>query len=108
MRANDTPRVSEKGKGVDKRERSGMATHGMHNTTLFKPLVVHRVACVWPVHHQEDGKSDVLDEGVEHHNGVGEVSGCHQTMVCWSSLCGHPVSPPPSNHVCVHHGVCVD
>mgnify|MGYP007128412507 FL=1 len=103
-----TQRVSEKGKGVDKSERSGMATHGMHNTTLSKPLVVHRVAWVWPVHHQEDGKSDVLDEGVEHHNGVGEVSGCHETMVCWSSLCGHPVSPPPSNHVCAHHGVCVD
>ena len=106
MRANDTQRVSEKGKGVDKSEKSGMATHDMHNTTLSKPLVVHRVACVWPVHHQEDGKSDVLDEGVEHHNGVGEVSGCHQTMACWSSLCGHPISPPPSNHVCVYRGVC--
>ena len=101
-----THRVIEKGKGVDKSERSGMATHGMHNTTLSKPLVVHRVAWVWPVHHQEDGKSDVLDEGVEHHNGVGEVSGCHETMVCWSSLCGHPVSPPPSNHVCVCTIVC--
>ena len=66
-----THRVSEKGKGVDKSERSGMATHSMHNTTLSKPLVVHRVACVWPVHHQEDDKSDVLDVGVEHHNGVG-------------------------------------
>ena len=50
----------------------------------------------WPVHHQEDGKSDVLDEGVEHRNDVGEVSDCHQTMVCWSLLCGHPVSPQPS------------
>ena len=100
-------RVSEKGKGVDKSERSGMATHGMHNTTLSNPLEVHRVAWVWPVHHKEYGKSDGLDEGVEHHNGVGEVSGCLETMVCWSSLCGHPVSPPPSNHVCVHHGVCV-
>ena len=99
-----TQRVSEKGKRVDKSERSGMATHGMHNTTLSKPLVVHRVAWVWPVHHQEDGKSDVLDEGVEHHNGVGEVSGCHQTMVCWSSLCGLPVSPQQFNHV--HNGVC--
>ena len=79
---------------MDKSEKSGMATHGMHNTTLSKPLVVHRVACVWSVHHQEDGKSDVLDEGVEHNNGVVEVSGCHQTMVCWSSLCGHPVSAP--------------
>ena len=29
-----TQRVSEKGKGVDKSERSGMATHGMHNTML--------------------------------------------------------------------------
>ena len=106
MRANDTQRVSEKGKGVDKSERSGMATHGMHNTTLSNSLVVHRVACVWPVHYQEDGKSDVLDEGVEHHNGVCEVSDCHQTMVCWSSLCGHPVSPPQPNHVCMHHGVC--
>ena len=95
-----THRVSEKGKGVDKSERSGMATHGMHNTTLSKPLVVHRVACVLPVHHQEDGKSDVLDEGVEHHNGVGEVSGCHQTMVCWSSLCGHPVSTTTKPCVC--------
>ena len=94
-----TQRVSEKGKRVDKSERSGMATHGMHNATLSKPLVVHRVAWVWSVHHQEDGKSDVLDESVEHHNSVGEVSGCHETMVCWSSLCGHPVSPPPSNHV---------
>ena len=65
-----------------------------------KSLVVHSVAWIWPVRHQEDGKSDGLDEGVEHHNGVGEVSGCHETMVCWSSLCGHPVSPPPSNHVC--------
>ena len=101
-----THRVSEKGKGVDKSERSGMATHGMHNTTLSKPLVVHTVACVLPVHHQEDGKSDELDEGVEHHNGVGDVSGCHQTMVCWSSLCGRPVSPQPSNHVCAHHNVC--
>ena len=63
-----------------------MATHGMHNTTLSKPLVVHRVAWVWTVHHQEDGMSNVLDESVEHHNGVGEVCGCHQTMVCWSSL----------------------
>ena len=42
-----------------------MATHGMHNTTLSKPLVVHSVAWVWPVHNQEDGKSDGLDEGVE-------------------------------------------
>ena len=50
---------------MDKSERSGMATHGMHNTTLSKPLVVHRVAWVWPVHHQEDGKGDVLDEGAE-------------------------------------------
>ena len=41
-----------------------------------------RVAWVCPVHHQEDGKSDELDEGVEHHNGVGEENGCHQTMVC--------------------------
>ena len=57
-----------------------------------------------PVHHQEDGKSDELDEGVEHNNGVGEVSGCHETMVCWSSLCGHPVSPQQFNHV--HNGVC--
>ena len=97
---------SEKGKGVDKSERSGMATHGMHNTTLSKPLVVQRVAWVWTVHHQEDGKSDGLDEGVEHHNGVGEVSGCHQTMVCWPSLCGHPDSPRPS--VCVCTMVCVD
>ena len=64
MRANDTQRV-RRAKGVDKSERSGMATHGMHNTTLSKPLVVHRVAWVWPVHHQEDGKSDGLDEGVE-------------------------------------------
>ena len=48
-----------------------------------KPLVVHRVAWVWPAHHKEDGKSDVLDEGAEHHNGVGEVSGCLETMVCW-------------------------
>ena len=106
MRANDTQRVSEKGKRVDKSERIGMATHGMHNTTLSKPLMVHRVACVWSVRHQEDVKSDVLDESVEHRNGVGEVSSCHQTMMCWSSLRGHPVSPPPSNHVCVHHGVC--
>ena len=57
--------MSEKGTGVDKSERSGMATHGMHNTTLPKPLVVHRVAWVLPVHHQEDSKSDGLDEGVE-------------------------------------------
>ena len=92
--------VSEKGKGVDKNERSGMATHGMHNTTLSKPLVVHRVAWLWSVHHQEDGKSDVLDEVVEHHNGVGDVSGCHQTMVCWSSLCGHPVSTTIKPYVC--------
>ena len=106
MRANDTHRVSEKGKGVDKSERSGMATHGMHNTMLSKPLVVHRVAWVWPVHHQEDGKSDVLDEGVEHHNGVGEVSGCHETMVCWSSLCGHLVSTTIQPSVCIM--VCVD
>ena len=27
-----------KGKGVDKSERSGMATHDMHSTTLSKPL----------------------------------------------------------------------
>ena len=102
-----TQRVSEKGKGVDKSERSGMATHGMHNTTLSKPLMVHRVAWVCPVHHQEDNcNSDVLDEGVEHHNGVGDVSDCHETMVCWSSLCGRPVSPPPSNQVCVDYGVC--
>ena len=80
-----------------------MATHGMHNTTLSKSLMVHRVAWVWSVHHQEDGESDVLDEGVEHNNGVGEVSDCHQTMVCLSSLCVHPVSAPPS-HVRVHHG----
>ena len=69
-----------------------MATHGMHNTTLSKPLVAHSVVWVWPVHHQEDGKSDVLDKGVEYHNGVGEVSDCHETMVCWSSLCGYSVS----------------
>ena len=75
-----------KGKVVDKSEKSRMVTHGMHNTTLSKPLVVHTVAWAWPVHHQEDGKSDGLDEGVEHHNGVGEVSVCHETMVCWSSL----------------------
>ena len=50
---------------MDKSERSGMTTHGMHNTTLSKPFVVHRVACVWSVHNQEDGKSDGLDEGVE-------------------------------------------
>ena len=50
---------------MDKSERSGMATHGMHNTTLSKPLVVHSVAWVWPVHHQEDGKSDVLNEDVK-------------------------------------------
>ena len=88
-----TQRVSEKGKGVDKRERGGMATHGMHNTTLSKPLVVHRVAWICPVHYQEDGKSDVLDESVEHHNGVGEVSDCHETMVLvvtvWSSNLHH-------------------
>ena len=102
MRANDTHRVSEKGKGVDKSERSGMATHGMHNTMLSQPIVMHRVAWVWPVCHQ-DGKSDVLDEGVEHHNGVGEVSGCHETMVCWSSLCSHPVSAQPSNNVRMHN-----
>ena len=89
-----------KGKGVDKSERSGMATHGMHNTMLSQPIVMHRVAWVWPVHHQEDGKSDELYEGDEHHNGVGDVSDCHETMVCWSLLCGHPVSAPPSNHVC--------
>ena len=76
------------------------------NTTLSKPLVVHRVAWVLPVHHQEDGKSDVLYEGVEHRNDVGDVSDCHETMVCWSSLCGHPVSPSPSNHMHVRHGVC--
>ena len=105
MRANDTQRVGEKGKGVDKSERSGMATHGTHNTTLSKPLVVHRVAWVWPEHHQEDSKSDELDECVEHHYGVGDVSGCLETMVCRSSLCGHPVYPPPSNHVFVHHSV---
>ena len=58
-------RECEKGKIVDKSERSGMATHGMHNTALSKPLVMHRVAWVWPVRHQEDGKSDGLDEGVE-------------------------------------------
>ena len=81
-----THRVSEKGKGVDKSERSGMATHGMHNTMLSKLLVVHILACVWPMHSKEDGKSERLDEGVEHHNGVGEVSGCCETMVCWSSL----------------------
>ena len=57
--------MSEKGKRVDKSERSGMATHGMHKTALSKPLMVHRVACVLPVHHQEDVKSDGLDEGVE-------------------------------------------
>ena len=60
-----THRVSEKGKRVDKSERSGIATHGMHNTTLSKPLVMHNVAWVWPVHHQEGSKSDGLDEGVE-------------------------------------------
>ena len=84
-----------------------MATHGMHNTTLSKPLVVHRVAWVWPVHHQENSKSDGLDEGVEHHNGVGEVSGCLETMVCWSSLCGYPVSPPPHPAMCVCIMECV-
>ena len=77
-----------------------MATHGMHNTTLSKPLVVHRVAWVWPVHHQEDGKSDVLDEGVEHHNGVGEVSGCHETMVCWSPLWSSSLSTTIQPCVC--------
>ena len=65
MRVKDTHGVSEKGKRVDKSERSGMATHGMHSTTLSKPLVVHRVTWAWSVHHQEDGKSDMLDEGVE-------------------------------------------
>ena len=50
---------------MDKSERSGMATQGMHNTTLSKPLMVHRVAWVWSVHHQEDGKNDELDEEVE-------------------------------------------
>ena len=68
---------------------------------------MHRVAWVWPVHHQEDGKSDVLDEGVEHHNGVGEVSGCHETMVCLSSLCGHPVSLQHHQTMCVCTMVCV-
>ena len=42
-----------------------MAIHDMHNATLSNSLVVHRVAWAWPVHHQEDGKSDGLDEGVE-------------------------------------------
>ena len=51
MRVKDTHGVSEKGKGVGKSERSGMATRGMHNTTLSKPLVVHTVAWVLPVHH---------------------------------------------------------
>ena len=60
-----TQRVSEKGKGVDKSERSGMATHDMHSTTLSKPLVVHRAAWALPVYYQEDGKSDVLGESVE-------------------------------------------
>ena len=101
-----TRRVCEKGEGVDKSERSGMETHGMHNTTISKPLVVHRVACVCSVHHREDGKSDGLDEGVEPHNGVGEVSGCHETMVCWSSLCGHLVSTTIQPSVCIM--VCVD
>ena len=78
-----------------------MATHGMHNTTLSKPLVVHKVAWVWTVHHQEDGMSNVLDESVEHHNGVGEVSCCLETMVCWSSLCGHPVSTTIQPCVCI-------
>ena len=78
----------------------------MHNTTLSKPLVVHRVAWVWTVHHQEDGKSDVLDDSVEHHNGVGEVSGCHETMVCLSTLCGHPVST--TIRVCAPWCVCVE
>ena len=104
-----THRVSEKGKGVDKSERSGMATHGMHNATLSKPLVVHRVAWVWPVHHQEDGKSDVFDEGVEHHNGVGEVSGCHETMVLviivWSSSLSTTIQPCTCTMVCVDRGV---
>ena len=64
------------------------------------------VAWVCPVHHQEDGKSDVLDEGVEHHNGVGEVSGCHQTIVCVGHHCVVIQSVSPSNHVGVHHVVC--
>ena len=75
---------------VDKSERSGMATHGMHNTTLSKPLVVHRVACVCPVHHQEDGKSDVLDEGVESVERE-EEQWCvsYKTRgVCITSFCG--------------------
>ena len=42
-----------------------MAIHDIHNATLSNSLVVHRVACVWPVHHKEDSKSDGLDEGVE-------------------------------------------
>ena len=59
-----------------------MATHGMHNTTLSKSQVVHRVACVWPVHHQEDGKSDGLDEDVEQHNGVFFYS----QSILWASV----------------------
>ena len=62
-----------------------MATHGMHNTTLSKPLMVHRVAWVWPVHHQEDGKSDVLDEGVE----CGERgNGVLQEQMCLHGIVG--------------------
>ena len=75
-----------------------MATHGMHNTMLSQPIVMHRVAWVRPVHHQENSKSDVLDEGVEHHNGVGEVSDCHETMVLvvtvWSSSLSTTITQP--------------
>ena len=67
-----------------------MATHGMHNTTLSKPLVVHRVACVWPVYnHQEDGKSDGLDEGVESVEREEEEQWCVSCKtggVCMASL----------------------
>ena len=82
-----------------------ITSHAKHH--ILQMLMVNWVICLCPVQHHDDTISVGINQAVDHHNGVPDVSVCNESTLWSQTQCGHWFPQPPCNHVGVHAVVCI-
>ena len=101
------------GCGYQSLQTNATASHVKQH--LLKVFMANRVICLCPVQHHDDTTSVAINQAVDNHNVVFDVSAWDECMLWWWTQHGHWFPQPPCKHVGVdlavhvqeHDGACV-
>ena len=82
-----------------------IASHAKHH--ILQIPMVNRVICFFPVQHHDDAISVGINQAVDQHNVVPDVSARNERALWGWTQCGHGFPQPPCKHVGVNLVVCI-